>query len=137
MNSILKIMGYAGPLLIVVSAVLFIITGYPMWTCIMFAMGVVMLTLNRFIGNESDFGRSRDRRMPMNIRRLYRQRCVGTVVLFLSVAILFMHEGFYYGVYLRKINWLLPFVIFAVIELYTAFRLPNLEKNTPRGKNNV
>ena len=130
-------MGYAGPLLIVVSAVLFIITGYPLWTCILFAMGVVMLTLNRFIGNESDFGRSRDRRMPMNIRRLYRQRCVGTVVLFLSVAILFMHEGFYYGVYLRKINWLLPFVIFAVIELYTAFRLPNLEKNTPRGKKNV
>lgn len=130
-------MGYAGPILIVVSTLFFIIIGYPLWACLMFTVGVLMLTLNRFIGNESDFGRSRNRRMSMSVRRLYRQRCVGTVVLFLSVAILLMHEGFYYGIYLRKINWLLPFIIFVIIELYSAFRLPNIEKNTLRGKNNV
>lgn len=138
MKQLLKIMGYAGPLLIVVSAVLFmVIKGYPMWICILFTLGVVMLTLNRFIGNECDFGQSKDRRKPLRLRRLYRQRCVGTVLLFLSVAILFMHEGFYYGVYLRKINWLLPFIVFAILELYTAFRLPNLEKNIPNDKNIV
>mgnify|MGYP007069845168 CR=1 FL=1 len=138
MKPILKIMGYAGPLVLLASVLMFIILrSYPLWTIIMFTLGVVMLTLNRFIGNESDFGRSRDRRMPMNIRRLYRQRCVGTIVLFLSVAILFMHEGFYYGVYMRKATWLLPFIVFCVIEFYAAFRLPSLEKNTSDGKKNV
>lgn len=138
MKSVLKIMGYAGPLLILTSAVLFmILKSYPMWVVILFTLGIIMLTLNRFIGNESDFGRSRDRRRPLSLRRLYRQRCVGTIVLFLSVVSLFMPEGFYHGFYLRKTIWLAPFCFFCVIELYTAFRLPYLEKNTPNNKNNV
>ena len=33
--------------------------------------------------------------------------------------------GFYFGMYLRPSAWLITFVIFVVIEVYTAFRIPN------------
>lgn len=138
MDRFLRISGYFGPVLLVASALLFIITkSHPLWVCVLFSIGVVLLTLNRFMGPESDFQQSKDTRKQLAIRRLYRQRCVGTLVLYLSVLLLFLHEGFYYGYYLRKSSWLLPFIVFTVIELYTAFRLPSLEEKSRKNRNNV
>ena len=121
--------GYIGPVLLVVAALLFIIlNSYALWIRVLFALGVVLLTINRFFGDESDWRQSKRSDKPLTLRRLYRQRCVGVVVLYLSVVLLFLPEGFYYGVYLRRISWLLPFIVFTVIELYSAFRIPAVEK---------
>ena len=129
MKQFFRLAGYIGPLLIVASALLFIIlNSYALWIRIMFALGVVILTINRFFGEESDWHQSRRKDKPLTLRRLYRQRCVGVAVLYLSVVLLFLPEGFYYGVYLRRISWLLPFIVFTVIELYSAFRIPAVEK---------
>ena len=129
MRAFLKLSGYIGPVLLVAAALLFIVlNSYALWIRILFALGVVLLTINRFFGDESDWRQSKRSDKPLTLRRLYRQRCVGVVVLYLSVVLLFLPEGFYYGVYLRCISWLLPFIVFTVIELYSAFRIPAVEK---------
>ncbi len=129
MRTFLKLSGYIGPVLLVVAALLFIIlNSYALWIRVLFALGVVLLTINRFFGDESDWRQSKRSDKPLTLRRLYRQRCVGVVVLYLSVVLLFLPEGFYYGIYLRRISWLLPFIVFTVIELYSAFRIPAVEK---------
>ena len=129
MRAFLKLSGYIGPVLLVAAALLFIVlNSYALWIRILFALGVVLLTINRFFGDESDWRQSKRSDKPLTLRRLYRQRCVGVVVLYLSVVLLFLPEGFYYGVYLRRISWLLPFIVFTVIELYSAFRIPAVEK---------
>ena len=129
MRAFLKLSGYIGPVLLVAAALLFIVlNSYALWIRILFALGVVLLTINRFFGDESDWRQSKRSDKPLTLRRLYRQRCVGVVVLYLSIVLLFLPEGFYYGVYLRRISWLLPFIVFTVIELYSAFRIPAVEK---------
>ena len=134
MRQSLKFMGFAGPIVILISAILYIVfPSYNLPIGILFTLGVIMLTLNRFIGTESDFSRSKDKTKNLTLRRLYRQRCVGVLVLYISCVILFMHEGFYYGVYFRRINWLIPFIVFTVIELYTAFRIPAVEAKSAKG----
>ena len=129
MRTFLKLSGYIGPVLLVVAALLFIIlNSYALWIRVLFALGVVLLTINRFFGDESDWRQSKRSDKPLTLRRLYRQRWVGVVVFYLSVVLLFLPEGFYYGIYLRRISWLLPFIVFTVIELYSAFRIPAVEK---------
>lgn len=129
MRTFLKLSGYIGPVLLVAAALLFIVlNSYALWIRILFALGVVLLTINRFFGDESDWRQSKRSDKPLTLRRLYRQRCAGVVVLYLSVVLLFLPEGFYYGLYLRRISWLLPFIVFTVIELYSAFRIPAVEK---------
>ena len=129
MKSFLRLSGYIGPVLLVLSALLFILlNSYALWIRILFTIGVVFLTINRFFGNESDWHQSKRSDKPLTLRRLYRQRCVGVIVLYLSVLLLFLPVGFYYGYYLRRISWLLPFIVFTVIELYSAFRIPAVEK---------
>ena len=129
MRTFLKLSGYIGPVLLVVAALLFIVlNSYALWIRVLFSLGVVLLTINRFFGEDSDWSQSKRSDKPLTLRRLYRQRCVGVVVLYLSAVLLFLPEGFYYGVYLRRISWLLPFIVFTVIELYSAFRIPAVEK---------
>ena len=129
MKQFFRLTGYIGPLLLVASALLFIIlNSYALWIRILFALGVVILTINRFFGEESDWHQSKRSDQSLTLRRLYRQRCVGVIILYLSVVLLFLPEGFYYGIYLRRISWLLPFIVFTVIELYSAFRIPAVEK---------
>ena len=129
MRTFLKLSGYIGPVLLVAAALLFIVlNSYALWIRVLFSLGVVLLTINRFFGEDSDWRQSKRSDKPLTLRRLYRQRCVGVVVLYLSAVLLFLPEGFYYGVYLRRISWLLPFIVFTVIELYSAFRIPAVEK---------
>lgn len=129
MRTFLKLSGYIGPVLLVAAALLFIVlNSYALWIRVLFSLGVVLLTINRFFGEDSDWSQSKRSDKPLTLRRLYRQRCVGVVVLYLSAVLLFLPEGFYYGVYLRRISWLLPFIVFTVIELYSAFRIPAVEK---------
>jgi len=36
--------------------------------------------------------------------------------------------GFYAGMYVGKTSWLIPFVFFVVVEVYTVFRISAVEK---------
>ena len=96
---------------------------------IIFSIGVVFLTLGRFFGPSSDYTLSRDRSSSFISRRLHRQRLVAVCILYLSILLLFLPEGFYFGYYIRKSLWFIPFMIFTIIEVYTTFRLSSIEKN--------
>ena len=129
MNKYLTYCGYAGSLLILTSAFLYVvIIRHPMWIAVMFTIGVLLLTLHRFVGPDSDLSRSNDKSKSLTLRRLYRQRVFGVCILYLCVLLLFIHPGFYFGYYIVNSMWFLPFIIFTVVELYTAFRIPSAEK---------
>ena len=83
---------------------------------IVFAAGATIFAIGRI--NEKQAKGS------IVLGRLYGQRTFGMVALLLTAVVMNLHEGFYLGVYLRPTAWLIPFVVFVVLEVYTAFRIP-------------
>ena len=134
MNSrITNLCGYVGPVLVLAGAITWVvIISRPLISSVLLFTGSVMLTINRFVSRKSDYFKSRDSSMPLNLRRLYRQRCVGSILLLLSSIMMFIPDGFYFGFYYRRSLWILPFIVFTVIELYSAFRIPAVEKSINR-----
>ena len=66
------------------------------------------------------------------VKRLYRQRTFGVVVALLSALVMNMEPGFYLGYYFPRTTWLVLFLVFAVFEVYTAFRIPAAEEKSRR-----
>jgi len=70
-------------------------------------------------------------RASTTLRRLYTQRNTGTIILLLAAILMFTHQYINQqelGDYIIKATptaWLLPFVVFVAIELYTAIRIPS------------
>ena len=64
----------------------------------------------------------------LTMRRLYHQRVFGIVALILSTVLMWLPVGFYAGMYVGKTSWLIPFVFFVVVEVYTVFRISAVEK---------
>ena len=64
----------------------------------------------------------------LTLRRLYHQRVFGMVGLFLATLFMWLPTGFYSGLYLGPTAWLIPFVFFVVVEVYTVFRISAVEK---------
>ena len=126
-------MAMAGELMVLAASALWITawkgTGW------LFAAGVVLFAIGRLAGAQGDAARSQDYNLSLTVRRLYRQRMTGVFVLMLSAILINLHQGFYaFGVYLRPSVWLIPFVVFVIIEVYTAFRIPVAEKNNENRK---
>lgn len=93
-----------------------------------FAFGVVVFAIGRFL--QTPFYQKYAERDPreLTLRRLYNQRVIGMVALVLSAMLMFMPVGFYYGIYLGAMSWLVLFVVFTVVEVYTAFRISTVDK---------
>lgn len=104
----------AGEICVIVGAMLWItrmsVANY------LFAAGATLFAIGRL--NEKKVKGS------VVLARLYGQRALGIVALLLSAVAMNYHGGFMLGVYVRPSAWLIPFVVFVVIELYTAFRIP-------------
>ena len=64
----------------------------------------------------------------LTMRRLYHQRVFGIVALILATVLMWLPVGFYAGMYVGKTSWLIPFVFFVVVEVYTVFRISAVEK---------
>ena len=88
-----------------------------------FAVGTLLFAIGRLLEKHPQ--------STITLRRLYTQRIIGVVVLVLAALLMFFYErinGFEisdYKVHATASAWLLPFFIFVVIELYTAFRIPS------------
>ena len=106
----------------------------PQWAGWCFAVGAVLFVVGRICGEQGDYAISTNKNIDFNLRRLYRQRMFGTIVLLLAAVLINTPNGFYsfFGltrpVFYRTSLWLMPFSIFVVFELYTAFRIPSVEK---------
>lgn len=96
--------------------------------CVGMAVATVMLALGRFL--QTPFYEKYARQDPreLTLRRLYHQRVFGMVALVLASVLMFVPVGFYAGMYVGASSWLIPFVFFVVVEVYTVFRISAVEK---------
>lgn len=124
-----KVWGYVeivGELLVTVGAVVWMpLRVIAPW---IFAVGVTLFAVGRFL--QTPFYLKYPERDPreLTLRRLYNQRVIAMVALVLSAVLMFMPVGFYYGVYLGTMSWLVMFVVFVVVEVYTVFRISAVDK---------
>jgi len=127
MNKLFPTLAIIGEILVLAAAMLWAST--PKAAGWLLIAAAVLFIVGRMSGPSGDYKRSTDLDAPLTLRRLYRLRVTG--YLFLAFATILMNTpgGFYWGIYLRPSLWLVPFVIFAVLEIYTAFRIPAEEKN--------
>ncbi len=122
MNQQSKIYGYlemVGETMVVLASALWLMNRQVM--PYVFAAGAVIFILGRFVPKVS-FGND------LTMRRLYHQRAFGAVALALTAALMFLPQGYYWGMYVRPTSWVMMFVMFVVIEVYTTFRMSYLEK---------
>lgn len=127
----LQIAAIIGEIMVLAGAVLWL--PLPDSAPILLTAGAVLFALGRCLGSKGDVAMWRDRANSLWMRRLYGQRIVGLVFLLLAASSIHLGNGFYYGVYIRRSFWLLPFIIFVVFEAYTAFRIPDNEKSVKSG----
>ena len=110
-----------GEVLVLIGAA-FWITGCEFLNYV-FAVGTLLFAIGRLFEKHPQ--------STITLRRLYIQRMIGVVVLILAALLMFFYEsinGFEisdYKVHATASSLLLPFFIFVVIELYTAFRIPS------------
>lgn len=119
-----NVLGYIaniGEVLVLIGAA-FWIAGWEFINYV-FAVGTLLFTVGRLFEKHPE--------STITLRRLYIQRTIGVVVLILAALLMFFYDrinGFEisdYEVHATASAWLLPFFIFVVIELYTAFRIPS------------
>ena len=119
-----NVLGYIaniGEVLVLIGAALWI-TGCEFLNYV-FAVCTLLFAIGRLIEKHPQ--------STLTLRRLYLQRTIGVVVLIVAALLMFFYEyinGFEisdYKVHATASAWLLPFFIFVVIELYTAFRIPS------------
>lgn len=92
------------------------------WVAYVFALGAVMVCVSRLLMHQGADS--------LALRRLFGMRKLGGVILVLSAALMFVRNTMYVGyeVYLFRSSWLIFFVVFAVIEVYTTIRILHLTR---------
>ncbi len=127
----MKTLGYmeiGGEFLVVFSALIWLsqIAAVPY----IFALGTVLFSIGRLAQGNDHILAEIPESKRLQATRLLRQRYFGIVFLFIASALMFaktpMH--LYQSIYIMKSSWLVPFICFTVIEVYTAFRIPQLSK---------
>lgn len=126
-----RFLGYvelAGLCVVVVAVCMWMVPAVRFGACVLMAVGTVLLALGRFM--QTPFYERYSNRDPkeLTLRRLYHQRVFGVVGLILATVFMWLPTGFYAGMYVGVSSWLIPFVFFVVIEVYTAFRISAVEK---------
>ncbi|MBQ0023251.1 MAG: hypothetical protein KBT29_08440 [Prevotellaceae bacterium] len=129
MNNKEKLLGViemVGETLVVIAAAAWIVAKDI--AAIVFAVGTVVFVVGRFFQTPSYAKYSTTDPKELTLRRLHHQRVFGAVALVLTAAIMNMPAGFYFGVWMGGSSWLLLFVMFVVIEVYTVFRISSVDK---------
>ncbi|MCM1311282.1 MAG: hypothetical protein NC206_02655 [Bacteroides sp.] len=127
-ENLYHIIAITGEVLVLVGAAAWI----TRWTGVyyIYAFGATLFAIGRFSVDYKytmpSSGLARRKVSDLVLRRLYRQRIFGNVVLLLSALVMNMPVGFYSGVFISASSWLVFFAIFVVFELYTAFRIPQV-----------
>lgn len=123
-DKIYQIAAIAGEIMVIAGALIWV-TGWSGANYI-YAAGAAIFAMGR-LGEKHEAG-------DAVLRRLYRQRTFGLVVVLLSAVVMNMKPGFYLGYYMPRTTWLILFLVFAVFEVYTAFRIPAVEDKNKRNK---
>ena len=127
-DKILGVVEVVGLCLVVLGAALWLSPSVRLWASIAMTIGTVALTIGRFMQTPFYMNYLPTDPLELTMRRLYHQRVFGMVGMVLATIFMWMPPGFYAGMYVGQTAWLIPFVFFVVIELYTAFRISALDK---------
>lgn len=128
MNRPLPLLASLGELLLLAGAIAWM--PQHTWGQRLFTIGALLFATGRLLGSQGDYAQSTNPDNAIPLRRLHRQRLIGTVMLLLAAASMCRAGTVIQGHYLPPATWLIPFIPFVVIELCTAFRLPRLmDKN--------
>ena len=92
------------------------------------AAGTVALVCGRFLQTPFYLKYQITDPKELTLRRLYHQRVFGSVALILTSVLMFLPSGFYAGMYVGPTSWLIPFIFFVIVEVYTIFRISAVEK---------
>ena len=127
---ILGIIEVVGLTLVVLAAALWVLPqdNTRLMASIGMAVGTVALVFGRFLQTPFYLKYPMTDPRELTMRRLYHQRVFGIVALILSTVLMWLPVGFYAGMYVGKTSWLIPFVFFVVVEVYTVFRISAFEK---------
>ena len=127
---ILGIIEVVGLTLVVLAVALWALPqeGTRSFAAVGLAMGTVALVIGRFLQTPFYLKYPLNDSRELTMRRLYHQRVFGIVALILATVMMWLPVGFYAGMYLGKTSWLVPFVFFVVVEVYTIFRISAVEK---------
>lgn len=130
MQKILGIIEVVGLTLVVVAAALWAFPSENLRSLSLWGMslGTVALVVGRFMQTPFYLKYPVTDPRELTLRRLYHQRVFGIVALILATVMMWLPVGFYAGMYLGKTSWLIPFVFFVVVEVYTVFRISAVEK---------
>ena len=130
MQKILGIIEVVGLMLVVVAAALWAFPMENLHSLSLWGMslGTVALVVGRFMQTPFYLKYPVTDPRELTLRRLYHQRVFGIVALILATVMMWLPVGFYAGMYLGKTSWLIPFVFFVVVEVYTVFRISAVEK---------
>ena len=130
MQKVLGIIEVVGLMLVVVAAALWALPQEEMRLVASVGMtvGTVALVFGRFLQTPFYLKYPVTDPRELTMRRLYHQRVFGIVALILATLLMWLPAGFYAGMYVGKTSWLIPFVFFVVVEVYTIFRISAVEK---------
>ncbi len=124
----LGFMEMGGEFLVVFCALLWI--SRMLWVPYGFALGTILFSIGRLAqGNEGILAETPEKNQ-LTMIRLIRQRNISIVFLMLAAVFMLVKTPMhlYEGFYLLKSSWLVPFICFTVIEVYTTFRMSHLIK---------
>ena len=117
-----------GLTLVVLAVGVWAVPAVRFWAAWGMTMGTVVLVLGRFMQTPFYLKYTPTDPKELTARRLYHQRVFGAVALILATVMMWMPVGFYAGMYVGKASWLIPFVFFVVVEVYTVFRISAVER---------
>ena len=103
------LMANLGEILVIIGAAIWI-TGW-IGACYVFVIGTLLFAIGRLMEGHPET-------QNVVLKRLYRQQIVGVFMLMASAALMLFYTG-------SRTAWLIPFIVFTVTELYTAFRIPS------------
>lgn len=120
-NRLQNIALQVGGILLVTGAILPMVPALHAYAPIVFTIGALlfgsMQILERYEGRN------------ITIRRLRRQQIIGVALLIASAALMLMKEYHVGPIAIRGDEWKITLIVAAILELYTAFRIPTeLEK---------
>lgn len=124
-----KFLGYvelAGLSVVLIAAVVWIMNHAV--AGVLLAVGTVLLVVGRFLQTPFYAKYPLHDKRELTLRRLYHQRVFGAVALVLAAVLMNLPAGFYYGVWVGVSSWLLLFMFYVVVEVYTAFRISSVDK---------
>ena len=129
-DKILGIVEVVGLCLVMVAACVWVFPKEDtrFWADVVMSVGTLLLTLGRFMQTPFYLKYPVTDPKELTLRRLYHQRVFGIIGLILATVFMWMPAGFNAGMYVGKTAWLIPFVFFVVIEVYTVFRVSSVEK---------